>query len=166
MKPLTILAILVLVWGLSALVSAWLAARKARSPKRWAVLGAVLGPLSLIVHIFYPPRYVPDTVPCPRCGKPISRRAVACHHCQHRFPAVDVLITRMPEDPSARRTITDEVAREYGITYEEASRKVAALPTAGYRHIAPDQAAEFVQRLAKAGAETSVVPAVESSSTR
>jgi hypothetical protein len=166
MKPLAILATLVLLWGVSALLSGWLAARKARSARRWALLGAVVGPLALLIHVFYPPRHVPDTVPCPRCGKPVSRRAVACHHCQHRFPAVDVLITRMPEDPSARRTITDEVAREYGITYEEASRKVASLPMAGYRHIAPDQAGDFVQRLTQAGAETSVVPAGERSASR
>ncbi len=166
MDLLGVVLIVLLVWAASALLSGWLAARKARSAKRWALLGAVAGPLSLVIHLFYPPRYVPDTAPCPRCGKPVSRRAVACHHCQHRFPAVDVLITRMPEDPSARRTITDEVAREYGITYEEATRKVAALPVAGYRHIAPDEAEEFIARLSQAGAETSVVPAVESPSPR
>jgi hypothetical protein len=166
MDTFTFLLILALVWGVSVLLSAWLAARKARSPKRWALLGVLTGPLSLVIHVFYPPRYVPDAAPCPGCGKAVSRRAVACHHCQYRFPAVDVLITRMPEDPTARRTITDEVAREYGITYEEATRKVAALPVAGYRHLAPDQADDFVRRLTQVGAETSVVPAVESSGAR
>jgi hypothetical protein len=159
MESTTLLLVLVLVWIASAVLSGWWASRKARSVKRWAVFGALVGPLSLLAHRFYPPRYVPDSAPCPACGKPISRRAVACHHCQYRVPAMDVLITRMPDSPDARRTVLNELAREYGIPYEEAGRKAAALPVAGYRHIAPAQVDEFVQRLEKAGAGVSVVPA-------
>ena len=156
MQSSTVL-LLVLVWGGSAALSARLAAKKARSPQRWALLGAVLGPASLLVHRFYPSRYIPDTMPCPQCGKPISRRAVACIHCQHRLPALDVMITTMPEDPAARRLILSEIAREYGIPYEEAGRKVESLPAAGYRHIAPDQVGDFVRRLEQAGAGVAVV---------
>lgn len=159
MELTTLVLVLVLVWIASAALSGWWASRKARSVKRWAVFGALVGPLSLLAHRFYPARYVPDSVPCPACGKPISRRAVACHHCQQRLPAMDVLITRMPDSPDARRTVLNELAREYGIPYEEAGRKAAALPVAGYRHIAPDQVDEFVRRLEKAGAGVSVVPA-------
>ena len=65
----------------------------------------------------------------------------------------------MPESPDARRTILNELAREYGIPYEEAGQKAASLPVAGYRRLAPDQADEFVKRLEKAGAGVSVVPA-------
>jgi hypothetical protein len=158
METRTLVGLLVLVWGASAALSGWWASRKARSVRRWAIFGALAGPLSLVVHRFYPPRYVPDSVPCPACGKPISRRAVACHHCQHRLPAMDVLITRMPDGPDARRAVLSELAREYGIPYEEAGRKAATLPVAGYRHIAPDQVDEFVRRLEKAGAGVSVVP--------
>jgi hypothetical protein len=158
MEPSTLFLLLVVVWIGSAVLSGWWAARKARSVKRWTVFGLIAGPLSLIVHRFYPPRYVPDAMPCPACGRPMSRRAVACHHCQQRVPAVDVMITRMPSDPEARRTILNELAREYGIPYDEAGRKVEALPVAGYRHIAPDQVDEFVRRLEKAGAGVTVVP--------
>jgi hypothetical protein len=97
-------------------------------------------------------------MPCPQCGRPIARRAVACIHCHHRLPALDVMITRMPEDPEARRLILGEVAREYGIPYEEAGRKVESLPVAGYRHIAPDQVGDFVRRLEEAGAGVAVAP--------
>ncbi len=159
MAPETLALVLVAVWIASAVVSGWWASQKARSVKRWTVFGLIAGPLSLIAHRFYPSRYIPDTMACPGCGRPISRRAVACHHCQHRIPAMDVLITRMPSDPDARRTVLNELAREYGIPYDEAGRKAEALPVAGYRHIAPDQVDEFVQRLEKAGAGVSVVPA-------
>ena len=161
MERTTVVVAVALVWGASALLSGWWARGKARSVKRWTVFGAVAGPLSLVAHRFYPPRYVPDSVPCPQCGKPISRRAVACHHCQYRVEAMDVLITRMPDDPEARRSVLNELAREYGIPYEEAGQKVAQLPVAGYRHIAPDQVDAFVRRLEAVGAGVSVVPTAD-----
>lgn len=148
----------VVIWAVSAVLSAWLAARKARGVGRWAVLWAVLGPLALVAHAFYPARYVGETAPCPRCGRPVGTRVVACHHCQYRFPAKDVLITKLPDDPGSLRTVLNEVAREYGVTYDEARRLVGTLPVAGYRHIVPDQVDEYVRRLERAGAAVAVVP--------
>lgn len=146
------------IWVVSASLSGWFAARKGRSARRWFGLGVVLGPFALLLHVLYPARYVGATVPCPKCGKPVGERAVACHHCQYRFPALDVMITKMPDDPQSRRTITNELAREYGIDYAGADRMLARLPVTGYRHIVPDQVDEFVHRLRNAGAEVSVVP--------
>jgi len=158
MRLLTLLLVLALVWIVSAVLSGWLAARKARGIRRWVLLGLVLGPLSLVVHTFYPERYIPTNVPCPQCGKPVGSRAVACHHCQYRFPAVDVMITTVPNNPEARRVILNEVAREYGIPYGDADRMLAKLPVAGYRHVLPDQVDEFVRKLETAGASVTVVP--------
>ena len=149
---------LAIIWGISAVLSAWMAGRKGRGVKRWAVLGAIAGPFALVAHAFYPPRYVGETMPCPRCGKPVGLRVVACHYCQYRLPAQDVLITKLPDDPGSLRTVLEEVAREYGVTYDEARRKVAALPVAGYRHILPDQVEEYAKRLERVGAEVRVVP--------
>jgi hypothetical protein len=145
------------VWGASALTSGLLASRKARSPRKWALLGAALGPLALVAHAFYPSRYAGRKIACPRCGKPVADRAVACHHCQYRFPAVDVLITRLPEDLDSRRFVTSEVAREYGIGYPEADRMLATLPVAGYRHVIPEEVDDYVRRLAAVGAVVEVV---------
>ncbi|MGH7536761.1 MAG: hypothetical protein ACREMG_14440 [Gemmatimonadales bacterium] len=158
MRIFELLVLVVLIWGVSALLSGWLAARKGRNTRRWRVLGAVLGPASLLVHAVYPPRYVAPTVPCQRCGKPVTARAVACHHCQHRFPAVDVLITTVPEDPESRRLVLSEVAREYGIGYADAGRMLGKLPVAGYRHILPDQVGEFLRRMETVGAGVTVAP--------
>ena len=158
MRVSTLLIALVLVWGVSAFLSGRLAARKARSVRRWSLLGVVLGPGSLLLHAFYPGWYVAPTVSCPHCGKPVAGRAVACHHCQYRFPAVDVLITRVPDDPESRRAILDEVAREYGIPYADAGRMIEQLPVAGYRHILPGEVGEYVRRLETAGASVTVVP--------
>lgn len=166
MRASTLLPLFVLVWAVSAVLSGWLAGRKARSVRRWVLLGVVLGPLSLLVHALYPARYVAAATPCPRCGKPISTRVVACYHCQYRFPAVDVMITKVPEDPESRRVILNEVAREYGIGYADADVKIGKLPFAGYRHVQPDQVEEFVRRLESAGASVTVVPSPASPAAR
>jgi hypothetical protein len=147
-----------LVWVGSALVSGRLAARKHRGVRRWSVLGLILGPFSLLVHAFYPSRYAGETMRCPQCGKPVGARSVACHHCQYRFPAVDVMITRAPADAESRRTVLNEVAREYGIPYADATRMLDHPPVAGYRHVMPDQVSEYVRRLEAVGATVQVVP--------
>ena len=154
------------VWGGSAYMSGRIAARKARGVKRWVILGLLLGPFVFPVHACYPARYKPETMECPECGKPLSVRAVACHHCQYRFPAVDVMITRAPTDADSRRGLLSEIAREYGIAYADATQLLERLPVAGYRHVLPDQVSEYVRRLEAVGATVTVVPAVESAASR
>src|SRR5262245_48779059 len=150
--------VVIAAWGLSALISGRLAARKNRDPRRWRLLGLALGPAALVVHAFYPARYSPETTPCPQCGKPLGVRAVACHHCGYHVPAVDIMIAAAPEEAESRRTLLSEVAREYGIPYAEAARMIEHLPVAGYRHVMPDQVAEYVRRLEAVGTTVSVVP--------
>src|SRR5262245_42364953 len=157
MRPITVLLVVLALWVICGVVSGFLAARKGRGVRRWTILGLILGPLGLIAHAFYPERYVGAATPCPRCGKPISPRSVACYHCQYRFPSMDVMITKIPEDAEARRLILNEVAREYGIQYADAGKMLAELPVAGYRHVLPDQVEEFVRRLETAGASVTVV---------
>jgi hypothetical protein len=158
MRVSTVVGAVVVVWGVSVPVSAWLAARKGRAAGRWAMLAVVIGPLAVVAHAFYPSRYVPETRNCPQCGKLIGVRAVACHHCQYRFPAVDVMITHAPSDAESRRALLSEVAREYGIPYADATRMLEQLPVAGFRHVLPDQVNEYVRRLEAVGATVSVVP--------
>jgi len=158
MLVVTVVLVLIGVWVMSAFISGRLAARKGRGGRRWTMLGAVLGPFALLVHAWYPARYSPETTPCPQCGKPIGVRSVACHFCQYRFTAVDVMITRAPADAESRRTLLSEMAREYGVPYADATRMLDALPVAGYRHVMPDQVNEYVRRLEAVGATVSVVP--------
>lgn len=159
MRVRTRAIVITAAWGLSALISGRLAARKNRDPQRWRLLGLALGPAALVVHALYPARYRPDTTPCPQCEKPIGVRAVACHHCSYRIPAVDIMITAAPDDAASRRTLLSEVAREYGIPYAEAARMIEQLPVAGYRHVMPDQVEEYVRRLESVGTTVTVVPA-------
>jgi len=159
MRVSTLILVLVVVWLLSAFLSGRIAARKGRGVRRWGVVGLVLGPLALLVLACYPARYRPETRPCPQCGKPLAVRAVACHFCQYRFPSVDVMITRAPEDADSRRGLLSEIAREYGIPYADATRLLEQLPVAGYRHVLPDQVSEYVRRLEAVGATVTVVPA-------
>jgi hypothetical protein len=158
MQAFRIVVPLVAVWVGSAFLSGRIAARKNRGVKRWVILGLVGGPLSLVAHAVYPARYAPETVPCPGCGRPVAVRAVACHHCQYRFPSVDVMITRAPSEAESRRALLNELAREYGIPYADATRMLDALPVAGYRHVMPDQVSEYVRRLEAVGATVTVVP--------
>jgi hypothetical protein len=158
MQASTVVLVLVVVWLLSAFLSGRIAARKNRGVKRWVILGLVIGPFALLAHAVYPARYAAETTPCPGCGKPIAVRAVACHHCQYRLPAVDVMITRAPADAESRRALLNEVAREYGIPYADAARMLETLPVAGYRHVMPDQVSEYVRRLEAVGATVTVVP--------
>jgi len=145
------------LWGASALLSCLLAARKGRSVRVWSLLGLALGPFSLVIHAFYPARYMGRTVPCPQCGKPVGTRAVACHHCHYRFPAMDVLITELPRDPECLRALKSGVAREYGIAYADAEQMLAHLPVAGYRHLLPNEVADYARRLERLGASVQVV---------
>jgi hypothetical protein len=158
MQASTVASLLVVVWLGSAFVSGRIAARKNRGTRRWTVLGLVMGPFALLAHAVYPARYSPETTPCPQCGKPIAVRAVACHHCHYRLPAVDVMITRAPADAESRRALLSEIAREYGIPYADATRLLDTLPVAGYRHVMPDQVSEYVRRLEAVGATVTVVP--------
>jgi zinc ribbon protein len=158
MRASLVVLVLIVLWVASAFVSGRIAARKNRGVRRWFVLGLVLGPFALIAQSLYPARYSPETTPCPQCGKPLAVRAVACQHCQYRFPAVDVMITRAPSDAESRRALLSEVAREYGIAYADATRLLDTLPVAGFRHVMPDQVSEYVRRLEAVGATVAVVP--------
>jgi hypothetical protein len=157
MRLSTVVAALA-VWLVSAGLTGRMAARKHRGVRRWSILGLVLGPFGLLVQSMYPARYAGETMPCPQCGKPVGVRAVACHHCQYHFPAVDVMITRAPTDADSRRALLNEVAREYGIAYADAAQMLEQLPVAGFRHVLPDQVSEYVRRLEAVGAAVSVVP--------
>lgn len=158
MRLSTLLLMLLVVWALSAYLSGRIAARKHRGVRRWTILGIILGPLVLLAHSWYPARYAPETTSCPQCGGSLSVRAVACHRCQYRFPAVDVMITRAPTDAESRRSLLNEIGREYGIPYAEAEKMLEQLPVAGYRHVQSDQVSEYVRRLEAVGATVSVVP--------
>jgi len=158
MRPIAVLLVIVVLWVICGVISGALAGRKGRGVRRWTILGLILGPLGLVAHAFYPARYVGTSVACPQCGKPISPRSVACYHCQYRFPSMDVMITKAPEDPEARRVILNELAREYGIQFADAGKMLTELPVAGYRHVMPDQVDELVRRLETAGASVRVVP--------
>jgi hypothetical protein len=166
MRTITALLVVAALWVICGVVSGALAARKGRGVRRWAILGLILGPIGVVAHAFYPARYVATGTPCPRCGKSISTRSVACHHCQYRFPSMDVVITSAPEDPEARRLILNELAREYGIQYADAGKMLTELPVAGYRHVMPDQVDELVKRLETAGASVRVVPSSANSERR
>ena len=158
MRASMVVLALVVVWVVCAFISGRIAARKNRGVQRWVVLGLLLGPFALLIHALYPARYAGENAPCPQCGKPLAVRSVACHHCQYRFPAVDVMITRAPADAESRRALLSEVAREYGIPYADATRMLEVLPVAGYRHVLPDQVSEYVRRLEAVGATVTVVP--------
>ncbi len=150
--------LILVVWVASAAASAVLARLKRRGVRPWLGLGLLLGPASLLVHLGYPACHPARRVPCPRCGRPVGRLAVACHHCQYRFPAVDVVLTGIPDDPASRRVLASEIAREYGVGYAEAERRLAEVPVVAYRHVRSKQASHYLARLGEVGATAIVAP--------
>lgn len=58
-----------------AALSAWLAARRARVPAVWAVFGALLGPIAIVLLAAAPPGS------CPRCEEPLPGWPARCSRC-------------------------------------------------------------------------------------
>lgn len=71
--------ILVLVAGVSAPVSGWLAATRDRRRSVWFVLGALIGPLAWLLLVLAPPGR------CPTCGAIVHGWPLACERCGSSF---------------------------------------------------------------------------------
>lgn len=71
--------LLVLIAGVSAPVSGWLAASRARHRGAWFVLGALIGPIAWLLLIAAPPGR------CPTCDALVRGWPRACERCGARF---------------------------------------------------------------------------------
>lgn len=79
-------------------VSAWLAARRARSAAAWAVFGAIIGPIAVILLWLSPPGR------CAVCDAPVGGWASVCTWCGndvHGFPIPQAAAVA-PVGPTAR----------------------------------------------------------------
>jgi hypothetical protein len=66
---------LVLLAGIGAPLAGWYATRRARNPATWFVLGALTGPIALLLLAVAPPGR------CPECDSVIDGWAAACDRC-------------------------------------------------------------------------------------
>lgn len=73
-----------------ALATAYLAARRGHNVFRWAMLGAVLGPIALILVLLIPSAKA-DTKVCPDCAESVKEAAVKCRFCGYRFDQPDIV---------------------------------------------------------------------------
>jgi hypothetical protein len=73
-----------------ALATAYLAARRGHNVFRWATLGALLGPIALIVVLLLPSAKA-DTKVCPECAESVKEAAVKCRFCGHRFDQPEIV---------------------------------------------------------------------------
>ena len=71
---------LVLIAGICAPLAGWFAARRLRHPGVWFVLGALIGPLALVLLALAPPGR------CPACDTPVRGWAEWCEGCGRRLP--------------------------------------------------------------------------------
>jgi hypothetical protein len=70
---------LILVAGVCAPVTGWFAARRFRNPAIWFVLGALIGPLGLVLLAAAPPGR------CPACDAPVDGWPRLCDSCGARL---------------------------------------------------------------------------------
>lgn len=80
--PESLVVALLLVAGVFAPVSAWVATRRSRRPAIWFVFGALIGPAALAILALAPPGR------CPTCGAPIRGWPEDCPRCGAPLPAV------------------------------------------------------------------------------
>ena len=73
--------ILVLIAGIGAPLAGWYATRRYRNPGTWFVLGALTGPIALVLLAVSPPGR------CPECDARIDGWAAFCDRCDEPLPA-------------------------------------------------------------------------------
>ena len=86
---------LILFWILCGVVAAVIASNKGGSGGMGFLVGALLGPLGIIISLFMgseagkAERLVADgeMKKCPRCAEAVLPAALVCKHCGHEFSA-------------------------------------------------------------------------------
>jgi hypothetical protein len=73
-----------------ALASAYVAVRRGHNPLRWAMLGAMLGPIALVVVVLIPTAKVATKV-CPDCAESVKVDAAKCRFCGYRFDQAELV---------------------------------------------------------------------------
>lgn len=73
-----------------ALATAYMAARRGHNVFRWAMLGAVLGPIALVVVLLIPTAKV-ATKTCPDCAESVKAEAAKCRFCGYRFDEAEIV---------------------------------------------------------------------------
>lgn len=73
--------ILVLLAGIGAPLAGWYATRRIRNPGVWFVLGALTGPIALLLLAMSPPGR------CPECDEAVEGWAAECDRCGEPLPA-------------------------------------------------------------------------------
>jgi hypothetical protein len=105
--------ILVLLAGIGAPLAGWYATRRARNPGAWFVLGALTGPIALLLLAVAPPGRCPEcdsvidgwAAACDRCGEPLDARIRPASPPPSIAGPVDAArgsSTPVPEDASYR----------------------------------------------------------------
>jgi hypothetical protein len=94
------LIIRVLLWGTFGYIGGWIAARKGYPPRLGIILGAITGPIGLLIGLLLPRtkegrmqadferRLATEAAArqaCPSCGEEISAHANVCGICEHRI---------------------------------------------------------------------------------
>jgi hypothetical protein len=73
-----------------ALAAAYVAARRGHNVFRWAMLGALLGPIALVLVVLIPSAKV-ATKTCPDCAEDVKAEAVKCRFCGYRFDQPEIV---------------------------------------------------------------------------
>jgi hypothetical protein len=73
-----------------ALACAYVAGRRGHNVFRWATLGAMLGPIALIIVALMPNAKVATKI-CPDCAESVKSEAAKCRFCGYRFDEAEIV---------------------------------------------------------------------------
>lgn len=131
-RPLQPIIILGAIWVVAfGLTGALLAARHARPPMRWAVLGALFGPIALVVLLTGPPGR------CPTCDAPVRDRSNICYWCGNPIVKADGVKLAPAALPRAGAVEETPAPRVRAKTLSE---RTVPTPSRAQAHPAPSEA--------------------------
>jgi len=73
-----------------ALACSYVAVRRGHNALRWAMMGALLGPIALLIVVIIPTAKV-ATKTCPDCAEDVKAEAAKCRFCGYRFDEPDIV---------------------------------------------------------------------------
>jgi len=113
----------IIIWLICGFICATIAGSKGRSGFGWFILGALFGPLGILMVAFMPtdiPAVEKSAVSsgasrkCPYCAELVKAEAIRCKHCSAELEPIEqpaIVETKKPTDPFDTSQFTNRCKR-------------------------------------------------------